>query len=217
MLKKIRIPKIILPILILSIVLNIFRVFFFDTQSFVYILWNIFLSAVSFITSSIILLYINKDNFYNPLFIFGFLIWILFLPNAPYVITDFIHLGEIRTVPLIYDIILLFVSSTASLLFGLYSMEQMEKVFSYRFSKKTVNGITLLIIFFTSFGIYLGRSLRFNSWDFFLNYNALFKSVVDIFVNPSKHTNAYFYTIIFFFLILVCYKSFKNRWDDILA
>lgn len=208
---KIRLPKFILPILIFAIILNILRIFLFGTQSFVYILWNIFLAIIPFLVSSVISLYINKKNFYNPIFILGFLVWLLFLPNAPYVITDFIHLGEIRSVPIMYDIILLFVSSTVSLLFGLYSLEQIENIFLIKFSNKVTKIILYITILFTSFGIYLGRTLRFNSWDLFFNHSSLFSSILDIFSNPEKHFNAYFYTIIFFFLIYTSFWAFKNR------
>lgn len=211
MLRKIKIPKVITPLLIFAVVLNMARIFLFGTESFIYIFWNIFLAAISFIISSLILKYINKNNFYNPIFIIGFLVWLLFLPNSPYVITDFIHLREVRIVPVMYDIILLFVSGAVSLLFGLFSLEQMEKVLNNKFTEKVTNRITIFIILFTSFGIYLGRTLRFNSWDFFINYHSLFGSIIEIFSKPGKHINAYFYTIIFFFLIYSSYISFKRR------
>lgn len=208
---KVKIPKLIIPILLFAIILNILRIFLFGTHSFVYILWNIFLAIVPFLISIFVSSRINNKNFYNPIFIVGFLVWLLFLPNAPYVITDFIHLGEIRAVPVMYDIVLLFVSSIASLLFGLYSMEYMENVFINKFSVKTAKKIMFFVILFSSFGIYLGRTLRFNSWDFFFNYHSLFQSIFEIFTRPGKHINAYFYTIIFFFIIYTSFIAFKNR------
>lgn len=215
--RKIIFPKIIFPVLIFTAILNILRIVLFGTHSFLYIFWNIFLASVPFIMSSFMLIRINKSNFYNPISIFCFIIWFLFLPNAPYVITDFIHLGEVRNVPVMYDIILLFTSSIVSMLFGLYSMEQMEKILAHKFSEKLIKVIMLLIIFFTSFGIYLGRTLRFNSWDLFVNYHSLFQAIREIFMNSSKHINAYFYTVIFFFLIYTSYIAFKNRKDGVIT
>ncbi len=215
--RKIKIPKVIISVLIFAVVLNILRLFLFGTHSFVYILWNIFLAAISFVMSSFILAYIGKRNFYNPVFIICFILWILFLPNAPYVVTDFIHLGEIRSVPVMYDIILLFSSSVVSMLFGLYSMEQMEKILAFRFSEKVIKRIMFFVILFTSFGIYLGRTLRFNSWDLFINHRALFESILEIFAKPGKHINAYVYTVMFFFLIFTSYKAFKHRNEEVTA
>lgn len=215
--RKIKIPKVIISVLIFAVVLNILRLFFFGTHSFIYILWNIFLAAVSFVMSSFILAYVGKKNFYNPIFIICFIVWFLFLPNAPYVVTDFIHLGEVRTVPVMYDIILLFSSSVVSMLLGLYSMEQMEKILAFKFTEKTIKKIMFFVILFTSFGIYLGRTLRFNSWDLFTNHQLLFKSIVEIFTSPGKHINAYVYTVMFFFLIFTSYQAFKNRKDEVSA
>lgn len=210
MIKKIKIPNFLISLLIFSIILNILRVILFNTSSFIYIIWNIFLAIIPFIISSLIGLYINKNNFFNPIFIFGFFVWLIFLPNAPYVVTDFIHLGEIRTVPLMYDIILLFVSATVSLMFGIISLKQVEDVFNIKFSVKISKILIITLIFFTSFGIYLGRTLRFNSWDFFINHNPLLRNIFEIFTKPDNHLNAYFYTVIFFFLIYTFYTSFKN-------
>jgi uncharacterized membrane protein len=171
--------------------------------------WNIFLASVPFFISSFLLLRTNKENIIRPFFVIGFILWLLFLPNAPYVITDFIHLGRIRAVPVMYDIFVLFSSAWASLLFGLYSLEHMEKMISLRFSKKVTHITMIAIIFFVSFGVYLGRFLRFNSWDFFISHKFLLSSVWEVFTK-SDNLNVYYYSVLFFVFIYVSFISFKN-------
>lgn len=212
---KIKIPKQILLLLILAIVLNILRIFFFGSTAFVYILWNILLAFVPFLISSILLLHTNKNNIIKPFFIIGFILWFVFLPNAPYVITDFIHLGRIRAVPIMFDIFVLFSSAWVALLLGLYSIAHMEKILLSKFSKKVVNIIILITILFTSFGVYLGRYLRFNSWDFFISHNSLLASIGKIFTQSSNYANVYGYTLLFFFFIYISYLSFKHINTDI--
>lgn len=207
---KIKIPKSITSLLILALVLNILRIFLFDTMSFAYMFWNIFLAFIPFFISSVLIARTDRDNLFKPFFIIGFVLWFLFLPNAPYVVTDLIHIGRIRAVPVMYDAFLLFSSAAVSLLFGFYSLSHMEKLLSLRFSKKNTNIIVFLIILFTSFGMYIGRFLRFNSWDFFTSHNFLLSSVWKIFTNPADNINAYTYTLLFFCFIYISYVSFKN-------
>lgn len=172
--------------------------------------WNIFLAFVPFFISSFLILRTNKENIVKPFFIIGFILWILFLPNAPYVITDFIHLGRIHLVPVMYDVFALFSAAYVSLLMGLHSLSQMQKILLLRFSKKAVNVFIPIIILFASFGIYLGRFLRFNSWDFFVSHKFLLKSVWNVFLQPSSVTNVYTYTLLFFIFIYISFISFKN-------
>ena len=186
--RGIKIPKQIKYFLFLSIVLNIIRVFLFGNKSFLYILWNVFLASIPFFISSILILNINtKKDVVRPLFIIGFILWLLFLPNAPYVITDFIHLSRAH---LMYDIFFIFASAYTSLLFGLYSILNMERLLILKFSKRIVDIFIVIIIFFTSFGIYLGRFLRFNSWDLFISHDSLFSGIWSIFIQYEGSINA---------------------------
>ncbi len=196
--------------LIFVAVLHILRVIFFGNYAFTYILWNILLAFVPFLISSILILWTNKSNIFKPLFIIGFIFWLLFLPNAPYVVTDLIHLGRIRVVPVMYDAFVLFSSAWVSLLMGLYSINHMEKMFLLRFSKKVTNIIIAFVILFTSFGMYLGRFLRFNSWDFFTSHISLLSSIWEVFTKSNDYINVYSYTLLFFFFIYTSYLSFKQ-------
>ncbi|MFA6999629.1 MAG: DUF1361 domain-containing protein [Candidatus Paceibacterota bacterium] len=209
--KEIKIPKSIIYLFSLALVLNILRVFLFGNTAFLYILWNILLAFIPFFISSILLLRTNKENIIKPFFIIGFILWFIFLPNAPYVVTDFIHLGRIHSVPVMYDIFLLFASAWVSLLMGLHSLLHMEKILLLKFRSKIVDIIILITILFTSFGLYLGRYLRFNSWDLFTSHTSLVSTVWDIFTRGNDYINVYSYTILFFFFIYISYISFKNR------
>lgn len=217
--KEIKIPKSIIYLFYLALVLNILRVFLFGNTAFLYILWNILLAFIPFFISSILLLRTNpasssqggKENIIKPFFIIGFILWFIFLPNAPYVVTDFIHLGRIHSVPVMYDIFLLFTSASVSLLMGLHSLLHMEKILLLKFSKKVADIIVIIIIFFTSFGIYLGRYFRFNSWDLFTSHKSLISTIWDIFTQSNNYINVYSYTILFFFFIYISYIAFKNR------
>lgn len=210
MLKKIKIPKQILILLTLALILNIFRIIVFKTNSSLYMFWNIFLAYIPLFISSVLIIYTKKENIFKPLFVVGFIFWFIFFPNAPYVMTDLIHLGKSHIVPIMFDVFFFFSSAYVSLLMGLYSLSHMEKIFLLRFSKKVVNIIIPVIILFTSFGIYLGRFLRFNSWDFFTSHISLVSSIWDIFTKNNSYINVYYYIGLFFVFIYIAYLSFKS-------
>lgn len=205
-----KIPKSITILLILAIFLNIARILLFKTNSSLYMFWNIFLAFIPFFISYILLLRTDRGNIIKPFFIIGFILWILFLPNAPYVMTDFIHLGRTRFAPEMFDIFFFFSSALVSLLVGLYSIYHMEKILLLKFSKRAVNIAIPIIILFTSFGMYLGRFLRFNSWDFFVSHKFLLTSIWKVFVQPVSVTNVHSYILLFFLFIYVSYLAFRS-------
>jgi uncharacterized membrane protein len=206
---KIIFPKSVIPLTILAVILNILRVIIWGKFSFIYILWNIFLAFIPFIISSLLLSYTKIDKFKKTIFIIGIFFWLLFIPNAPYIITDFIHLGEIRAVPIIFDTFLLFSSASLGLIIGFHSFFHIEQIIKVKHSPRVTSIIMGLIILLISFGIYLGRFLRFNSWDIFINHTSLIKNIWKIFTISSSRVEVFLYTLLFFFFLVLFYKSWK--------
>lgn len=207
---KINIPQSIITLVILAVVLSIFRVIIWDKMSLVYLLWNIFLAFIPFLISSILLLFANKNKLKNSLFIIGGILWLLFIPNAPYIITDLIHIGEVRAVPALYDSFLLFSSAWVGLLLGLYSIYHIEQILKKKYSKKTTYITLGIIMFFISFGIYIGRFLRFNSWDIFEKPLIFMGGVREVFSHSNNYIEALLYTLLFLFFIIMSYNSWRR-------
>ncbi len=207
---NINIPKSVVYLTVFAVVMNILRIVIWDKDSFIYILWNIFLAFIPFIVSSLVLFYYNRKRINNFLFVLGMFVWLIFLPNAPYIITDFIHLGEIRSIPILFDILLIFSSATVGLILGAHSLFHVEQIFDMKFSKRKTSVIIMVIILLVSFGLYLGRFLRFNSWDIFINHTSLIKNVWNIFSYSSSSIEALLYTFMFFFFIVISYYSWKS-------
>ena len=201
--KKIRILIIFIILLILAYTI------WADSIFFIYLIWNIFLAFIPFFISTTLLWYKNQNKNHLAFFIVGFLLWLIFFPNAPYIITDLIHLGVNKEVPILLDIILLFSSLFVGMYFTLKSLSHIEQIFLSYFSKKKTNIIVLLIILLSSLGIYLGRYLRWNSWDTFFSPKYLFKDIFDIFLNSENHIEAYLVTLFFFIIIFCSYYIYK--------
>ena len=206
---KINIPKSIILITVLSVLLNILRIIIWGKLSFFYILWNVILAFIPFIISSYLLLFFKEGKLNKLTFIVGIFLWIIFIPNAPYIITDFIHIGITRSVPILYDILLVFSSASVGLILGFHSLFHIEQIIKSKLKKRNANIIISLILVMISFGIYLGRFLRFNSWDIFINHTSLIKNIWKIISGTTTHLEVYLYTILFFVSLLLSYNAWK--------
>lgn len=207
---NINIPKSVISLTILAVVLNILRVIIWGKMSLIYILWNILLAFIPFFISFILLSLSKEKKLSKIIFIIGFIIWMLFIPNAPYIVTDFIHLGEIRSVPMIYDVFLIFSSASVGLMLGFHSFFHIEQIIKTKYSPRVTSLIMGLIMIIISFGIYLGRFMRFNSWDVFVNHTSLIKNVWKIFSQSTANIEVYLYTGLFFFFLYLSYSAWKQ-------
>ncbi|MBF4986166.1 DUF1361 domain-containing protein [Nonlabens mediterrranea] len=122
-----------------------------------------------------------------------FIIWLLVLPNAPYIITDLIHIRNASGAFLIYDSILIASFAITGCWAGFKSIYQMIKSLSsiYRFKKNLFKIIIeYMILILCAVGIYLGRDLRWNSWDIIQHPDQLFIDTLSIFIYPLSHQTA---------------------------
>ncbi len=142
------------------------RVVYSDSQRYTFLVWNLFLAWIPLIMAYIayalslkrVLLYI-----FVPFFA---LIWIAFFPNAPYIMTDFQHLANGWSgAPLWFDVILLIWSSWTGLLLGIVSLYLMQEIVRKTFGKLLGWVFVFSVSLLSSIGVYLGRFLRWNSWD----------------------------------------------------
>ena len=204
-------PRSILIILILAVVLNIARILIFHSTAHIYILWNIFLAFLPLIFSYVLVSSTYKKNITKFWFVALGLAWLFLLPNAPYIVTDLIHIGEGKTVPALFDSFALFSAALAGLLMGLYSISQAEKAITSRYSARVSSVVIPIVLMLTSFGIYIGRFLRWNSWDVIANPFSLFEDVREVVVYPDKYNNVYIYVGLFFVFMYASYLAWKHR------
>lgn len=182
-----------------------------NTQTFMYgfLLWNLFLACVPLLVSSTILVSLqireHKVKLVGALFI-----WLLFLPNSFYLLTDFEHLSHFPTVPFWFDLILLSSFAMTGIFVGLLSLVQVEKIISCHFSPKIKVLLIISILYLSGFGVYLGRYYRFNSWDIFQEPIELLKGIL----KGLTTTDAQNFTLGFGTFLLVLYfvtASFHSK------
>jgi uncharacterized membrane protein len=136
--------------------------------------------------------------------------WLLFIPNAFYIITDLFHLDMNEDVPLWYDLALLLSFTWNGLLFGILSVGQIEKLFEKNFNKKFDLLFILPVMALNGFGVYVGRYLRFNSWDVVTNPFQLTNDIVYMFIHPIRNRFDWSMIICYTLLLTLIYYTIKK-------
>ncbi len=196
--------------------LVIFRVWFTQSSSYLFLLWNLFLAYIPFLISQ----FIQNRKFGNVSFVIVFVLWLLFLPNAPYIITDIFHLTNRTFAPLWFDLLLIFSFAINGMILFFISTYQIHVVFLKRFSQRIAWINSTCIMFLSGFGIYIGRFLRFNSWDILSNPKPLFFDILDRFINPFEHLKTWGFTFgfgVFFLLGFLVLKTLTPNYKETIS
>jgi uncharacterized membrane protein len=166
-----------------------------------FMVWNLFLAGIPLVLS-LALPKIRRLLFAVPLLT----IWLLFFPNAPYVLTDLMHLSErAGNVPKWLDLLMLLSFSLVSLGFGFQSLQIVQNWFAQRISLITGWCVALGTLALSGFGIYLGRFLRWNSWDILHRPHTLLNDIAIRFADPLDHTRTWGCTLGFGTLLIFAY------------
>ncbi|MGA7615236.1 MAG: DUF1361 domain-containing protein [Thermoanaerobaculia bacterium] len=177
-------------------VLLIFRIWRTHTLQYGFLAWNLFLAAVPLIASSLLLAAWRRRT--PPVVqVAWFAIWLLFLPNAPYILTDFIHLAPSPPMPLWYDIALLGSAAGTGMLFAFASTAAVQRVVTDESNPATGWAVVVLAFLLSGFGIYLGRFLRWNSWDTLAHARALLEDAITPWTHPLEHPRVLGVTLIY--------------------
>ena len=149
----------------------------------------------------------NRITFYLAM-PFCTLIWLVFFPNAPYLLTDFQHLATTNpNSPLWFDVILLIWFAWTGLLLGISSLYLMQEIVTKTFNPTIGWLFAIVVTILSSIGVYLGRFLRWNSWDILQDPLPIAKDVVGIVRHPISNLGTYGFTILFTLLFLFIYLT----------
>lgn len=190
-----------------SIVVLMVRMKFNKSFFFLFLIWNVFLAIIPYI----ITMYLHtKPNLSKLRLGFWFLAWLAFLPNAPYIVTDLIHI-RIGNNSMLWLDVLVILSFALSGLFVFYlSIIDMQRLIYQKFRRIPIETLTTLVLFLCGFGVYLGRFLRYNSWEIISQPHVLISDVLNIIIAPFQHYEAWLFTLGFGGFLAVGYWMFKN-------
>ena len=158
---------------------------------YVFLLWNLFLAWLPLLAA----LPAPALRRFPPLLLGAGAVWLLFLPNAPYLLTDLMHLGRWGDVPFWYDLLLLLVFALTGLLLGFVSLDIMQTLVSDILGRFAgwIFAVTALAL--SSVGVYIGRFLRWNSWDALLQPTGVVADLLALLRQPWHHRSAYVFSI----------------------
>jgi uncharacterized membrane protein len=129
--------------------------------------WNLFLA---WIPVALAFLVYESALARRPLAAFALgVVWLLFFPNAPYMLTDFIHLRESPSTPLWYDGLMLSAFAWTALVLGFLSLYLMQLVWRRAVGPTVAWAGVVATLALASVGVYIGRFVHFNSWDALLH------------------------------------------------
>lgn len=200
------------PIYILSCYgILLFLIRFYITQSIFYgfLVWNLFLAYIPLIISTRLVknefIIFSKVKFYGL-----YVLWILFLPNAPYIITDLFHLQKGTAMPQWYDLLLVSSFALNGCLLLFISANQIHQLLTKKLNASLNWLLTTSVFFLCGFGIYLGRYLRWNSWDIIQKPFDLINDILLRFAHPFQHPKTWGVTIGFGSLFLIGFLIFNS-------
>jgi uncharacterized membrane protein len=190
----------------LSIVLLMIRMKLNQSIFFMFLVWNLFLALIPF---TITMYLSSKKNIPKWSLLLWFGIWLLFLPNAPYIITDLLHLRMSDKYLMWLDVLVVSSFACNGMILFFLSLMDMESLLRSFTSVKIRFYLITFVLFLTAFGIYLGRFLRYNSWEILQHPYDLFTDILNIIIQPNQYVEAWIFSLFFGIFLSVGFWMFK--------
>ena len=193
------------------------RMVYTGTRGHTWLAWNLFLAWIPFVLSLVIYSRARAGASLRLLVTLGAL-WLVFFPNAPYLVTDLKHIGP-GSVPLLYDVLLISAAAWAGLLLGLTSLFLVHAVVRPLLGAVNAWALVVGVLAVSSFGIYLGRVERWNSWDVVLHPYPLADQIATGLLDPLSHPRPIGLTVLFTsfllasYVVLYSFARLSHEWD----
>jgi len=185
------------------------RVVYSGNSENVALVWNLFLAWIPF--GLALQVYEGyRRGAARVYLLLGGVLWLLFFPNAPYIVTDFKWLRDSTGAPIWYDVVLISAGAWAGLLLGFISLYLMQAVVRRALGALNAWLFVLFALVLSSFGIYLGRFQRSNSWDVFVRPRTFAGDVWTRLGNPDEYARAVAVTVLFTAFLAATYLVFYS-------
>ena len=182
-----------------------FRVTYTGNAAYKFLIWNLFLAWIPLAAAyGLQKAFAHQTRQWILLMLLSG-VWLLFLPNSPYILTDLIHLKgrglSGKDIHLLYDAILIFTFALNGLLTGFVSLYWVHQVLDQLFPRRVSWLLVAGILVLTGYGVYLGRVVRWNSWDILLQPRSLLLDVL----TEITHYRAFSLTALLSAFLIGCY------------
>jgi uncharacterized membrane protein len=155
-----------------------------------YLIWNLFLAWIPYICARA--LWRAARGSYSLVLVVPLLaLWLVFLPNAPYLVTDVVHLHHPGGFMLALELALFSCVALAGVLLGVAAIQPVHRLAAERFGRLAADAFPPVIALAVAFGVYLGRVQRWNSWALFESPGRLFHATWAVLGHPFEHPHAF--------------------------
>ncbi len=170
-----------------------------------YLLWNLFLAWLPLLFAWLLQRSLKHNRWLSAKPLIYTLLWLGFLPNSFYLVSDLVHLHSTGEVSLLFDCVMMFSFIFTGLVLGFTSLFIIQRQLHDKLKLRHTHSLVAAVLLLCSFAIYLGRNFRLNSWDVLVNPAGLLFDVSDQFVNPALHPQLFTTTLMFFALLMGIY------------
>ena len=133
--------------------------------SYAFLVWNLTLAWIPLVFSVTAYCFHMQGKPKPFMFAVCAIAWFVFFPNAPYMVTDFVHISPIHIAPEWLDLITVISCAWTGLCLGFLSLYLMQEIARARLGRAASWLFVLVMLGLGSVGVFCGRFLRWNSWD----------------------------------------------------
>jgi len=202
MLKKL-LPLVLLSVLSLGMLVG--RAVYTENLRFVFLVWNLFLAWIPVVAAAGL---VRSRGSWWAVGVLG-TVGLLFLPNAPYLTADLIHLRPRTDAPLWFDALMLTTFAMTGVAIGFSAIHWVHDWCTQRFSAWVGGFVSAVATLLCGYGLYLGRVERYNSWDSLLAPRGLFLDVVSHLTDPWSHLDVWKFTLVYGVWMAVLYVAWR--------
>jgi uncharacterized membrane protein len=175
-----------------------------DTQYW-FLFWNLLLAWLPVMWAWLLMKTLKTQRWQEPQAVAYTLLWLAFLPNSFYIMSDLIHLTATGDIGLLFDTVLFLSCIFNGVVAGMLSVYWVHKALIQRRGSRMAARLIAGVFLLSSLAIYLGRNLRWNTWDILVNPLGLLFDVSERVVNPLAHPQVFLTTTTFFALLSSMY------------
>jgi uncharacterized membrane protein len=161
-----------------ALVILMLRLAIPTSKTLFHLTWNLFLAYIPLAFSTLVLFWRRVED-QKSLKLVLLVLWLCFFPNAPYIWTDYLHVIHGDTTYFLLDLITWLYFAILGFAVAAISLNDVSSVLMKYFNKHIVTLLIFIVCLLTSIGIYLGRGLRFNTWDIFRRPNEILIQSLD--------------------------------------
>lgn len=183
-----------------ALALSLVRYGVTGTSRYMFLSWNLLLAWTPLGLAWLLYIRTPKGLVWSWTNFWLFAAWLLFLPNAFYLLSDFIHLRRLTEIGIMFDVVLFSAYASVGVILGFTSLFLVHVRAVQRFGVRG-HWLPAVALLLSGFAIYLGRYLRWNSWDIIFNPFGLLFDVTNSVINPGDHTQTFTTTLLFFGLV----------------